>query len=269
MNFLVLHQYRRDSGYKDLVGSLYHFPTRYLKLISELPVRFVYYEPREGGDQIYFGTGSVLSVYNDTEDIEHAYAEIIDYKEFPVPVNFYSAPWGGTWEEPRRMRNSVRRLSEELFRTILVAGGTAFVESSTDIRESIPDRLQRELRSYTERGRCTPHALRRIRRILETFERPSAVTNFVKRTRGDSCQLCGCSGFLKRDGNTYCEVHHLFHLAKNPPADCLSPEFLIVLCATCHRRMHYAHVSAPAATSEGWKVIVDGKEIHFVTRQAR
>ena len=56
----------------------------------------------------------------------------------------------------------------------------------------------------------------------------------------------------QRDGSRYRGVHHLFHLAYDPPADCLSPEYVVVLCANCHRRMHYADVGIPEATNDGW-----------------
>jgi 5-methylcytosine-specific restriction endonuclease McrA len=266
---LVLNQYRKGSGYKDVVGRLYHFPVRYLNAFAELPSAFVYYEPREGGEQIYFGAGKVLSVYEDTEDVGHAYAEIGNYEQFHVPVDFYSKPGSGTWENAKTMRNSVRRISNDLFESILAAGGVVYSNrSAPEAHESVTESLQRELRSFPEPGKRNPFVLRKIRRILESYERPSAVTNWVKKKRGDSCQICGVRGFLKRDGTRYSEVHHLFHLVNDPPAECLSPEYLVVLCANCHRRMHYADVGTLVGVSKGWKVRVDADEILLVTREA-
>ncbi len=109
----------------------------------------------------------------------------------------------------------------------------------------------------------TPDALKEIQRVLKTFERPSSITKYVKQTRGSTCQLCGFKGFKKRNGKLYCEVHHLFHLSKKPPADCLGPEYLVVLCATCHRRMHYAEVGEPMRDGKGWWVSIDGEEKLF------
>lgn len=110
----------------------------------------------------------------------------------------------------------------------------------------------------------TPAVLRKIRRILKVYERPSPITRYVKRTRGATCQLCGELGFVKRNGKRYCEVHHLFHLSENPPPNCLAPEYLVVLCATCHRRMHYADVGEPIREENGGRVRVDGTEHRFV-----
>jgi hypothetical protein len=109
----------------------------------------------------------------------------------------------------------------------------------------------------------TPDTLKKIQKVLKACERPSSITRYVKRTRGSMCQLCGFEGFRMRNGKLYCEVHHLFHLSKNPPPMCLGPEYLIVLCATCHRRMHYADVGEPRREETGWRVSVDGKEVVF------
>lgn len=263
MKYLVLNQYREGSSYKDTVGKLYHFPVRYRRCFSELPSPFVYYEPREGGQQVYFGTGSIFSVYEDTEDVGHAYAEVHDYESFPSPLDFYSKPEGRTWEDPKTMRNSVRTVTEELFQTLLVGAGVTYKSPTVVEHESQLENLQRELNSFPPPGKRNPIVLRRIRRILESYERPSAVTNYVKRTRGDRCQLCRTNGFLKRDGNRYCEIHHLFHLATDPPVECLSPEYLVVLCATCHRRMHYAEVSQPMRVPEGWRLRIDNEDVLF------
>ncbi len=110
----------------------------------------------------------------------------------------------------------------------------------------------------------TPKALRRFVRILEAFERPSPITRYVKNTRGRTCQLCGDLGFVMRNGQRYCEAHHVFQLSKNPPPECLAPEYLVILCATCHRRMHYAKVGEPVQIPGGWRVVVDGKPTDFV-----
>jgi 5-methylcytosine-specific restriction endonuclease McrA len=109
----------------------------------------------------------------------------------------------------------------------------------------------------------TPETLKAIQRVLKTYERPSAITKYVKQTRGSTCQLCGYRGFKKWNGKLYCEIHHLFHLSKNPPPMCLGLEYLVVLCATCHRRMHYADVGELTRDKKGWRVSVDGDEVVF------
>jgi hypothetical protein len=265
---VVLSQYRTGSGYKDKVGYTYHFPRRYLGPLVQIPVPFVYYEPRTGGGQVYFGAGIVRSIDEDTEEPAHYYADISDYRPFEREVSYYREA-GGTWEASTKMRPSVRHITPELYRAILRVGGIIPIDSppvEMTIGSYHIERLRTALDSLTHRGPVNDGLqLRKIRRVYEAYERPSAVTNAVKRTRGDICQLCGTRGFVKRDGRRYCEIHHLFHLSDDPPIDCLHPEYVVVLCATCHRRMHYGRVGAPVRTADGWTVLVDGEVMSFVT----
>jgi 5-methylcytosine-specific restriction endonuclease McrA len=125
--------------------------------------------------------------------------------------------------------------------------------------------LKEQLRKLQSRvAPPRPAVLRKIRRVLESYERPSPITQYVKRTRSSTCQLCGVPGFVKKNGHRYCEVHHLFHLSRNPPTECLAPEFLVVLCPTCHRRMHYADVGEPVRDPAGWRVRIDQGEHLFL-----
>jgi hypothetical protein len=126
--------------------------------------------------------------------------------------------------------------------------------------------LKRELRELQSPARPrTPVVIRKIQRVLEYYERPSSIIRFVKRIRGTICQLCSEAGFVMRNRKRYCEIHHLFHLSNDPLPGCLSPEYVVVLCANCHRRMHYAEVSEPVRTINGWRVDIDGLEHQFVT----
>lgn len=108
--------------------------------------------------------------------------------------------------------------------------------------------------------------LKKLQRIITVYERPSSHTRYVKATRGDNCQLCGREHFLKRNGKRYSEVHHVFQLSKNPPVDCLQPEYLVCVCATCHRMLHYAEVGEPERTDDGWAIMVCRERKAFRTQ---
>lgn len=260
---LVLNQYRTSSSYKDLVGERYHFPNRYLSRLGTPPVPFVYYEPREGGHQVYFGAGVLRSVLPDTEDDNHSYADIAEYQPFKNPLKYREGPSGRSWEDHKTMRNSVRPISLDLFNAILDAAGATIPDLGDAQPEFYESRLSERWADLVEKH--DPISLRKKKKIMEAFERPSWITNHVKLARGDSCALCGQRGFVKRDGNRYCEVHHLFHLSDHPPDECLKPEFLVVLCANCHRRMHYGNVSDPIRTAGGWSVRIDSSEFVLKT----
>jgi 5-methylcytosine-specific restriction endonuclease McrA len=156
--------------------------------------------------------------------------------------------------------HGARLLSEEA--GFGISEDVAHIRPSVDSPEIL--QLKRQLDDLQPGMRPqNPEVLRKIQRVLKLYERTSSITRYVKQTRGSTCQLCGEFGFVKRNGKRYCEVHHLFHLSTNPPASCLAPEFLIVLCATCHRRMHYADVGEPIREDNGWRVRVDDTEHHF------
>jgi hypothetical protein len=258
---VVLNQYRRLSGYKDVVGERYHLPNRYLKALGHVPQPFLYYEPRVGGKQVYFGTGIVRAITPDSEDTSHSYADIDSYRKFVNPVSHFSGPNAKSWEPASMMQRSVRPILSELFDQMVRAGGLEPEPAGAAIPTLYEDRLRAMLEEL--QGRTDPPSLRKKRRILEAYERPSWVTNLVKTHRGDTCQLCSTRGFVKRDGQRYCEVHHLFHLSEVPPDHCLGPEYVVVLCATCHRRLHYAKVGQPRRVEAGWEIEIDGAIAFF------
>jgi hypothetical protein len=161
----------------------------------------------------------------------------------------------------------------DMFKKAAQPANTEKQKKPATSKQPLPDSpeiaaLRAKLSELQRPGRpITPEKLKEIQRVLTTYERPNPITNYVKRTRGSTCQLCGYEGFRKRNGKLYCEVHHLFHLSENPPPACLGPEYLIVLCATCHRRMHYAEVGEPVREEEGWRVRVDSEETMFETAE--
>jgi hypothetical protein len=215
---------------------------------------------------VYFGAGQITSIYEDTEEVGAYYAEISKYKMFENPVDFYRGPSGNSWENAKTMRNSVRRLPAAVFEEILAAGGISFADLEQKLPEnSLSDSLRKEISSLPGPGRRSNPIKRKIRRILETYERPSKITNMVKRQRNYICQICAQPGFVKRDGSPYCEVHHMLHLADDPPAECFGEEFLAVLCANCHRRMHYGKISNLTMVEKGWNVRVDGEDVFIQT----
>lgn len=89
---------KRGSAYDDAVASHYHFPSRYLRHISDAIGDWaVFRRPRDGGEGIaYFGVGRIASVVPDERLAGHHYAFVEDYLPFPSPV-----PWrpGGEYAE--------------------------------------------------------------------------------------------------------------------------------------------------------------------------
>ena len=105
-----------------------------------------------------------------------------------------------------------------------------------------------------ELANATPQAhLRYVRQV----ERPSVVSSSVKRLENFVCQWCGVEGFLQRNGTPYAEAHHLVPVSELA-AGSLASSYVVCLCATCHRRMHYAPVKL-SKVDRGWTVDLNGE----------
>lgn len=132
--------------------------------------------------------------------------ELIDFQPFPSPVSPSDVGLTDTgWQNLKIIdEEPTRRLLD-----LLAANPT----SSRPPERLVLDLKQRFDRALAGYSPAAPEALRRVQRFVKLYERPQAITRYVKQTRGTDCQLCGEPGFLKRDGSRYCEVHHLFHLS--------------------------------------------------------
>jgi signal transduction histidine kinase len=123
-NYLVLSHSMEGSVYNDFVGKYYHFPKKYLNLLSKANIEFVYYEPKKDGKGEYFGYGKIIKKpFEDKREAGYYFSEIIDFKPFSKPVPFDDG--GGPREGPPyyNPQNAVRRLSKEALEGICLDGG--------------------------------------------------------------------------------------------------------------------------------------------------
>jgi hypothetical protein len=245
---IVLSQYRQGSKYRDEPGVSYHFPKRYLSRIAQPETEFIYYEPRNGGDQIYFGYGHIGEIWPDREKQNAYFAEVLNFQRFQLNVSYWDET-GNPREPARTMRSSARVIPDSIFKKILAAGGLEY--------DNAFPRMDTAAELELRYAKATPQ-LRRS--IAARYERPNAVTNAVKQSRSSKCQVCLKKGFVMKNGNEYCEVHHVFHLAKQLPGT-LSPKHLVVVCADCHRKLHYAECTEPEEVNNSWTFVLAGAEI--------
>ncbi len=82
-------------------------------------------------------------------------------------------------------------------------------------------------------------------RMAGSFVRDANVREQVLKRANGVCEECNAPGFLKKDGKPYLETHHVISLSEQGPD---MPHNVIALCATDHRRAHYA---------ENWKELQD------------
>lgn len=122
--YLILSQYRQESEYNDFLGKYYHFPKKYLRLLSHPGDEFVYFEPKKRGKGEYFGFGRVgEKIFPDQREPEYSFVEISDYSPFSAPVPFES---NGTPRESAphyNPQNAVRITTREILEEICLDGG--------------------------------------------------------------------------------------------------------------------------------------------------
>lgn len=128
INALVLSQYRDEanSEYNDFLGKYYHFPQKYLGLISNSRgAEFIYYEPKKRGAGVYFGFGKLgLEIHSDKQHPGFHYIEIKDYRPFSEDVPF--ADKLGATREPLLRINAqmaVREIPQKTLEEICLDGG--------------------------------------------------------------------------------------------------------------------------------------------------
>lgn len=100
-----------------------------------------------------------------------------------------------------------------------------------------------------------------VERVIHPIQRPSALRNAILRRDGTVCRICGNQGFRKRNGERYAEVHHMYELCNRAPGT-LQSWNLIVVCPTCHKKLHFADVEVEYL-EPGWRVRINDREYQW------
>jgi len=95
-------------------------------------------------------------------------------------------------------------------------------------------------------------------KVVKSIQRPSALSKAIKKKYGYTCRICGYPGFEKKGGGKYAETHHMLELNKLAPQT-LQSWNVIVVCPTCHKKLHYANTKTEYL-NQGWKITIDNKE---------
>ena len=108
-----------------------------------------------------------------------------------------------------------------------------------DLDEPTGDDVRQLLANLNSQYQAAPANLKLS--ISNRFERNPLLVKLLKRLHPEICQVCAQSFFWKRGQvNRYSEVHHIKELSiggKDASENCL------VLCANCHRKMHYGDIN--------------------------
>lgn len=98
--------------------------------------------------------------------------------------------------------------------------------------------------------------------ISEQVSRPGLITDYLKQLQNYSCQLCMQRGFLQRNNTLYIEAHHIMELHKLIAGSFCSDN-IVVVCPTCHKKLHYADVSYKMSSIDVVEISINGFPFQF------
>ena len=221
---------------------------------------------------VYFGCGSVGDIGPDPVDPARRNAELVDYTQFtrPVPVvrrGQFLEP--GISSQAQLIGNAVRITDEETAKLILQRSGetppwtweVGQRQEGSFPQSSAGPRLIEALSRFDAKYASSEPEARQS--LLDSLHRPSSISKIIKQLYGTTCAICGREGFTKRDGTKYAEVHHVEEISTKSPG-VLGSQNVIVVCATCHRMLHYADVEVDPIVS-GWLITINGHQ-HRIQR---
>ncbi len=111
------------------------------------------------------------------------------------------------------------------------------------------------LREFNREHRDQPAAA--ISRDTTIFHRPGSARTDLLTLTGTTCQICGVPGFPTRSSSRYTEVHHLDELARRTAGN-LCSDNVIVVCPTCHAKLHHANVTVEDLLDGQIRITING-----------
>ncbi|MBD3192156.1 MAG: hypothetical protein GF308_16045 [Candidatus Heimdallarchaeota archaeon] len=121
--------------------------------------------------------------------------------------------------------------------------------------------LEAEIQEFIED--CSPNNLtpRICQRTIKTIKRNKTLARELKKLYQGKCQVCKFT-FQKKDGENYSEIHHIIPLGEDG-SDRISN--MTILCANCHKKMHYAEIEFGDLVNNKQIVFINGikKEIEY------
>lgn len=93
--------------------------------------------------------------------------------------------------------------------------------------------------------------------VINNFKRDLSIITKMKK-KYSKCQICGFT-FKKKNGEPYNEIHHIIKLSDDGKDSEIN---ILVVCANCHRQLHYANTDITNILKG--KIIINGV-VHTIT----
>lgn len=238
--YLVLVE-NDESQWSDITGVTYHFPSKYLRLMSP-GTKFIYYKSkirnkkfaasRLSNSQHYFGKGTIKDVVKDGNASSSYFAQIADYVLFKHAVDFkvkgeYLEKKGHT--RSNYFRDGVREISTTTYNRILSMTNLDLVEDEV---------IQYESRYFDFESKEEGSKKVRYSSYYERnpFNRQKAID-----IHGLRCEVCSMrfDEVYGELGKNFIHVHHIKPISsyKKSFHPNIETDFA-VLCPNCHAMIH-------------------------------
>ena len=235
-----------ESEWKDQTGEIYHFPKRYLTILTP-GQKVIYYKgrlrnpdsavQRLSPDPHYFGVAEIGKVYPDPEsDKGDNFATIENFQPFvrPVPARDRT---GTPFElipsnrASNYWRDGVRHVSDIVYDAIL--SRAEFSPTPQYLRDTAREWPTLELQSASEGSAYTV--------FTTIYERDPALRKQALALHGYTCFGCGCN-FEEQygeHGRGFIHIHHLKPLHSLGGPESVDPKTdMIPVCPNCHCMIH-------------------------------
>ncbi|MBN1462027.1 MAG: HNH endonuclease [Armatimonadetes bacterium] len=176
------------------------------------------------------------------------------------------------WPETRR-RFSLMPILEPQFRELAarLKDRLSVLGLARDVRDSEPEVTREKLRALARGRRRSVLAI--AEHVIKLYSAPSSaevpsvrrsvsvpktnrlLAEALKHLYASRCQICGDT-FRTREGGRYSEVHHIRALSDGGPD---APWNMLVVCATCHTKLHLATVEGASCALETRRLTINGR----------
>jgi hypothetical protein len=259
-----------ESNYDDIPFKIYHYPKRYRNQIKT-GNPFIYYQGDryKRQNRYYFGCGIVGEI-TISENGEDYYAEILNGVSFPKKVPIYN-PEGGFIEslgyseirkkENPPWQNSIRKVSENAFKTIIERSGLDYDELTEILRlnkdfqldtydKSTLGKMETIVKEEHVEYFLESNAEEEIEKFINNLDSSGSLElkEVLMKTRvasrktistlksfyNHTCQICGENHFERYSVNVV-EAHHIEYFSRTQNHQLNN---IIILCPTHHRLLH-------------------------------
>ena len=143
---------------------------------------------------------------------------------------------------------------EIIFKTIVMQNPDILKDLGDDEDKKNFEEFERDLNDLIDKDSNFKSS-----KVINSFKRNLGMVRELK-NKHKKCQICGFT-FKKKNGENYNETHHIIPLSENGKDEKINT---LVLCANCHRQLHYAEVDITKILQGKIKINGEWKQIEGV-----